>query len=450
MPTRAKDKCPSCFQPIAPTDFLCPNCELILDPSQLPEKPLTEVSVVRRMLEAPQRSAVTAAVPDKKKDFKRKPGAEDAPTRKLDLGPELAGVPIVVASLTKLSSSLTELEAWLVSLIDGQSDAQSLAERASMREFELRVILRTLNEKHIIDFADEPLPDAALDPPLIEGTLTTQDNLDPVPDEDEPVDFSQMVPPAPVAVPVAPVAPVAAAAPTYGANVDRRDGRFTAPPARAVSVPPPAPARPPPPPVPSPPPAAVPPPPSVSRQAVQRPATPAEVPYPSSSRPVVTPKNAFAVSKAAPPAEPPPERQTDPRIAYTGTPNRKVLDALKKVKRSDGRDSSPPGAKPAPPAPVSEDSVADVLARDSLQIALRMEQSGRLDEAIRFLEKSIGKSPDAPSLYNRLGIIMMRERADLRRAEQLIRKATELAPGNTVYSQNLQQVLSRLALRGAR
>lgn len=441
MPTRSKDKCPSCFQPITPTDFLCPNCELILDASKLPDTPgPTDVSVVRRMLEPPQRG-IPAAVPDKKKDFRtRKNEGAEGPTRKLDLGPELAGVPIVVASLTKRSDSLTELEAWLVSLIDGQSDAQRLADKAAMREFELRVILRTLNEKQIIDFADEPLSDEAFELPPVEGTLEA-------PDEDEPVSFA------------APPPPQVPAAPSFGANTDRRDGRFVAPASRHVVA-----EAPPPPPPPSPAAVAPPPPPPVMvRPQPKRAAVAPPFPASSVSQPVVIPKSVFQAqpsqqppsfsptpmggSRAVEKSEPVKERLTDPRIAYTGKPNRKILDALKQVKRNDVRSDGPPAPKELEP---SSQPIADILARDSLQIALRMEQGGRMDEAIRFLEKSIAQSPDAASLYNRLGIILMRERADYRRAEQLIRKATDLAPENTVYSTNLKQVVSRLALKSAR
>jgi Flp pilus assembly protein TadD len=149
--------------------------------------------------------------------------------------------------------------------------------------------------------------------------------------------------------------------------------------------------------------------------------------------------------EAAPPPPPPEElpraERTDPRIAYQGNVNRKVLDALKKVKRAD------PVSAPSTSRAQEESSYADVLARDTLQVALRMEQGGRFEEAIRFLERSIAQSPDAPSLYNRLGIILMRERADYRRAEDLIRKATELAPDNSVYAANLRQVISQQALK---
>lgn len=144
------------------------------------------------------------------------------------------------------------------------------------------------------------------------------------------------------------------------------------------------------------------------------------------------------------PPVPKPER-TDPRIVYSGSVNRKVLDALKKVKRVES--AAPVSAPKEEAAPLP---IADVLARDTLQVALRMEQGGRLDEAIRFLERSIAQSPEAASLYNRLAIILMRERGDYRRAETLIRKAIELAPENNVYGANLQQVLSRHAVRAHR
>lgn len=509
---RPKDKCPSCFQPIAPTDFLCPNCELILDPSQAPEGRNTEVSVVRRMLERPQRSIpsakldvkaeVRAATRSKSEGFQPGGASRDGlegPTRKLDLGPELAGVPVVVATLSRKSESLTELEAWLVSLIDGLCNAEALAKKAGVRELELRVMLRTLNEKRIIDFADEPLSDEDLDLPAVMGTMAADV------DGDEPADLS-MVPPAPAPA-------VAVPAPSYGANVDRRDGRFVAPPSnqsrtssaddwsnvmpKDESPPPPArvstgtPSQ------------------GAARAAPRAPtratggvpAFPGSVPPPSVSRgippelfdeeqeapivtgkavpPVLTPSSqpARAVSRheqsspakmpaypskpvnveaesrgkqpPGPSAAAPPqgvqatvEGRTDPRIVYNGKANRKVLDALKQVKRNDG---SGPATREEEKQPL-----ADVLARDSLQVALRMEQNGRMDEAIRFLERSIGQSPDAASLYNRLGIILMRERGDYRRAEQMIRKATELVPDNKVYATNLQQVLSRHAMKSHR
>ncbi len=422
---RAKDKCPSCFQPVSPTDFLCANCELILDASQVIDRPVTDVSVVRRMLEAPQRG-MTSGKPNPKPPRSSPTEGLEGPTRKLELGPELSGVPVVVATLTGRPVQLSEFEAWVVSLIDGLSDAVGLAKIAGVREFELRVVLRTLQEKHIIDFADEPLSDADLDMPQVLGTL----------DEEEEMQTAPGLPDSP----------------HFGANSDRRDGRFVAPPSKAASHPniPPMPEH-----LPLAPPRA-----AVVMPPPQEPVTGRRGPIIRAGRaavPVVSAPSTALGGTGVPPAArplssrppapplPKPER-TDPRIAYSGNVNRKVLDALKKVKRADGLATAAPG----PQRELADHAVADVLARDTLQVALRMEQGGRLDEAIRFLEKSIAQSPDAASLYNRLGIILMRERADYRRAETLIRKAIELAPDNSIYSTNLQQVLSNQALRAHR
>ncbi|MBL8934764.1 MAG: tetratricopeptide repeat protein [Archangium sp.] len=183
-----------------------------------------------------------------------------------------------------------------------------------------------------------------------------------------------------------------------------------------------------------------------TRAPVQTQVTPAETP---AIAPVQTRQPPVAPPKPMPPKTQPvelgsadaPSDSTDPRIINRGRVNRKVLDALKQVKR---RDTAP---ETSPPEPSVDEILADKLAAGSLQVAIRMEQNGRLDEAIRYLENSIAKSPDAPSLYNRLAIILMRERADLRRAEQLLQKATELAPGHEVYEKNLAAVLSKRAMK---
>ncbi len=168
----------------------------------------------------------------------------------------------------------------------------------------------------------------------------------------------------------------------------------------------------------------------LSTPVQSKPVSPAPKPMPPKTQPVVF--------------EPEPEQpheSTDPRIVNRGRVNRKVLDALKQVKR---RDTAPEVSSSEPSV---DEILADKLAAGSLQVAIRMEQNGRLDEAIRYLENSIAKSPDAPSLYNRLAIILMRERADLRRAEQLLQKAAELAPGHEVYEKNLAAVLAKRAMK---
>ena len=131
---RSKDKCPSCFQPVAPDDFLCANCELILSPSLATTRPVGEISVVRRLLELPQRG-VPSNLPTRPQTpaiSLGEPGFE-GPTRVMSLPPEIDGVPVVVATLSKPAVALTELEAWVVSLIDGLHDAPALVTAAAVR-----------------------------------------------------------------------------------------------------------------------------------------------------------------------------------------------------------------------------------------------------------------------------------------------------------------------------
>lgn len=411
---RVKGKCPSCGDKVTPEDFLCPNCELILDPSKVPDAPaVTDVSVVRRMMELPQRGL--PAEKPQSRGAAPAAGSEGA-TRILALPPELSGVPIVVASLTRKSLQLSEFEAWVVSLIDGTSETPALAKKAGIGELELRVVLQSLNEKMVVDFADEPLPDEPLAP-------LPPEPPPPALTEDEPL---ELTPAAPVIV-SGEALPDATPPPLI-------EGRLT----RAADATPP----PPPPPVTPPPaPATPPPPPARSRPPTQRAATPPRARQ--AARPQPPPPPAEALTENVPPALGEHVERTDPRIAAKGKANRKVLDALRQVKRRDGVNEP----APAPDRDAPAVNVADVRAEPTLQVALRMEQGGRFNEAIRFLENAISRSPDAPSLYNRLAIILMRERADFRRAETMLRKAVELAPENRVYAMNLTQVLSRAAVK---
>lgn len=422
---RAKDKCPSCFQPVAPDDFLCANCELILQPGLATTRPVGEVSVVRRLLEIPQRGvpASTPTRPQLQPVSLGEPGSE-GPTRVMTLPPEVSGVPVVVATLSR-PAQLTELEAWVVSLIDGLHDAPALAKKIGFKELELRVLLTVLQSKGVVDFADEPLSDADLQLPAVLGTFDEGEDVPvitgefdtqlppPPPLEDEARSTEQhFVPPRITATPARGAGLVVSRGDTNPRNVHERPDPPTDPgtqPTRAPAYP----------------------------VAARSAPAPREVapPYPGG------PGRASSPSGVQP--APKPTENTDPRIQYSGQANRRVLEALKQVKRVD------PSTQ-AVAREEKEQTFAEVMARDTLQVALRMEQSGRLEEAIRFLEKSISQSPDAPSLYNRLGIILMRERSDYRRAEQLIRRAVELAPDNTVYATNLQQVLSRHALRAQR
>ncbi|MBS2032157.1 MAG: tetratricopeptide repeat protein [Deltaproteobacteria bacterium] len=110
-------------------------------------------------------------------------------------------------------------------------------------------------------------------------------------------------------------------------------------------------------------------------------------------------------------------KQSDARIKLGEgvARNKKVLDALKHVRKSTA---------PSEPRPESApQSATDIAAEGALQVAIRMEQDGRMDEAIRYLERSIAHSPDAAPLLNRLAIVLVRDRRDFRESERLLRRA---------------------------
>jgi hypothetical protein len=53
----------------------------------------------------------------------------------------------------------------------------------------------------------------------------------------------------------------------------------------------------------------------------------------------------------------------------------------------------------------------------------------------------VAKSKKPAALYNRLGIVLLKQRRDYRRAEEYLHKAAALEPENAVYQQNYVKVL---------
>jgi hypothetical protein len=464
---RLRNTCPSCGATVSPDDLLCANCELILDVNQIPDRPhqSADFSVVRRMLETPQRG-MPSELPARTFDPESQGDSEEGETTQIFALGNNTDVPIVVVSLTKRALSLSEFEAYVVSFIDGELDVTGLATKARIGEMEMGVVLQTLKHKMIVDFVNHQAVTAN------EASITADEEAD-------EVDFQETTattaPPPPPAM-TAPAPPPPATAPSPPPVIRTHLVRPPPPPEmpEVRGAPRRAPALPPPPAVPE----VVRAPDAVSpqpRRTLPASARLADTPYapplkldstplPDALLPNGSSMSALASRDTAPPAaeapsealpvspagnesEPTkkPRENTDPRIINRGRVDRKVLDALKQVKRRDSGPSEvgPSGRLDEAPA----ENVADRLAAGSLQVAIRMEQSGRLEDAVKFLEHSIAKSPDAPSLYNRLAIILMRERGDLRRAEQMIQKALKLAPDNEVYDKNLKAVLSKLAMQ---
>ncbi|WP_223638564.1 general secretion pathway protein GspE [Corallococcus sp. EGB] len=98
--------------------------------------------------------------------------------------------------------------------------------------------------------------------------------------------------------------------------------------------------------------------------------------------------------------------------------------------------AKPPPVPPAPAARV-EDPREEVLQR-----VVRLEQAGKLAEALDLLERSIGLLPKPAPLYNRMGMILLNHQRDYERASAFFQKASDLEPENSVYTMNLYSVLA--------
>jgi hypothetical protein len=326
-------RCPSCYQKLAPSDFQCPRCELLLE-NHLDDEPTgpNEVSVVRAMMERPQGtvSRVRPAPPE------RPSAKSEAPTAVYPVPILLDQViPRVVAGLSLTSLSLTPFEAFVVCSMDGKTRADQLMVILQLQYIELQAVLNTLQSRGVVSLEAPPRPStpARAKPP----TLSNPAQVQSAPKASEPVRKG-------------PVLPAPAAVAQGG------------------------------------------------------------------------------------------ERATDSRVKLGEgvAKNRKILDALKNVKKA--------GETAARPETSEKPKSADELAADgALQVAIRMEQDGRVDEAVRYLERAISRSPDAAPLLNRLAIVLVRDRRNFTEAERLLRQALKLAPEHAVYKKNLVMVLTRAA-----
>ncbi|RKG88134.1 general secretion pathway protein GspE [Corallococcus sp. CA049B] len=101
--------------------------------------------------------------------------------------------------------------------------------------------------------------------------------------------------------------------------------------------------------------------------------------------------------------------------------------------------AKPPSVAPAPVAR-KEDAQEEVLQR-----VVRLEQAGKLAEALDLLERSIGLLPKPAPLYNRMGMIVLNHQRDYERASAFFQKASDLEPENSVYTMNLYSVLALTA-----
>ncbi len=140
------------------------------------------------------------------------------------------------------------------------------------------------------------------------------------------------------------------------------------------------------------------------------------------------------VRKAAPSPPPEPAPRKEPAPAPAPAPRLPQVSAPSFAKPPMPSRRPPPSEAAGPTEPPRSDSV--------LERAVAFERSGDIERAIQMLERAIAQVKEPAPLYNRLALILINQRRDFRRAEALLTKATELAPDNKVYQQNLFKVVA--------
>ncbi|MBL0692980.1 hypothetical protein [Comamonas sp. JC664] len=135
---------------------------------------------------------------------------------------------------------------------------------------------------------------------------------------------------------------------------------------------------------------------------------------------------------------PPPTARATPARAVSPVETSSQSAASVQATRSE---TPPPvKAEPAPPSPRTENANADILQR-----VVRLEQAGRLAEAVELLERGISRLPSPAPLYNRLGMILLNHQRDYARATALFQKAADLEPENSLFTMNLYSVMCLMA-----
>ena len=83
------------------------------------------------------------------------------------------------------------------------------------------------------------------------------------------------------------------------------------------------------------------------------------------------------------------------------------------------------------------------MLAERIRQGIALEESGRVDEAIRIYEDIVGKHPEAADAWHRLGDIAA-QRADMERAERFALKAVRLKPQSPLYRTALGTVYAKL------
>jgi hypothetical protein len=220
-------ECPECHAPIAPDDFLCESCQLLLNPQLASgEYVISEPSIVRALMSPPTRTS------------SREIPAVSAGTSAHDLETVRFGVPIgddevpyLTAGIDIALRPLHPFEAYVASFIDGTQSVAALAQATKLPVIEIKVVLKGLIERRMVELHHQPASRPPEDDlPLIEGTEFLEEAEPPPPPPEArraepplpriPLSFPPTPPPVkPLTVPQVP--PAARPAQRSGSTVSR-------------------------------------------------------------------------------------------------------------------------------------------------------------------------------------------------------------------------------------
>lgn len=431
-------RCPECGASVDDADFACSGCELILNPGTASGVyPVTGPGIVEALLSPSDWSGVrkTPEPPPRPASF------EDQATVRTTVLMDEYAVPRMVASLDLVLSPLHPFEARVASFLDGTASVPELARVAELPLIEVQAVLRSLLERRIIELhRHEP------EPSPVEAAPAS------APVEATPVDD---FPPAPA--PLTAQEPVAEGTPQEALLDPDTDPGFEGPARDAADEPvgPPRPL------------------PLTTQPAFGGPVRDAPdepvgrwIPLPRDTEPSFT-----ASGRGGPQALGGPEIPTAVDL-LSGPPTARlpaqspapvrpspVAPASTARRRSGGSPASPePGAKarrkskpkssvtgrarPPPPEP-------DQGAENVIEQAITLERGGEVNRAIEVLKRGMARVRDPAPIYNKLALILLNQRRDYRGAEDLLRRAIDLEPENSVYEKNLGRVVN-LALAAER
>lgn len=160
-------ECPECHAPIAPDDFQCEHCELLLNPQLASgEYVISDPSIIRALMSPPQRtsSREMPAIPTRTR-------VDDAVTVRFAVPLDEDTVPYLTAGLDIALQPLHPFQAYVASFIDGTQTVAALARAARLPEIEIKVVLKALFELGFVELHRQPAPPTPQDAmPLLNGS----------------------------------------------------------------------------------------------------------------------------------------------------------------------------------------------------------------------------------------------------------------------------------------